>query len=115
MNLEDLKADLEKGDMIYRGVCHDCGVPVESKAIIRKDGAIVVSGGSVYRIKEGTTKPKYFFKCNKCFKRDKTLRNYRECEVYSRVVGYLRPVSGWNKGKKAEYEIRKEFTNTKGT
>lgn len=31
------------------------------------------------------------------------------CEVYTRVVGYLRPVSQWNKGKKAEYEVRKTF------
>jgi len=30
-----------------------------------------------------------------------------ECEVYSRVVGYLRPVSQWNKGKKEEFKIRK--------
>jgi ribonucleoside-triphosphate reductase (formate) len=29
------------------------------------------------------------------------------CEVYSRVVGYLRPVSQWNDGKQAEYEERK--------
>jgi len=31
------------------------------------------------------------------------------CEVYSRVVGYLRPVSQWNRGKKAEYHDRKTF------
>lgn len=31
------------------------------------------------------------------------------CEVYSRIVGYLRPVSQWNKGKKAEFSIRKSF------
>jgi len=31
------------------------------------------------------------------------------CEVYSRVVGYLRPVQQWNKGKKAEYAQRKAF------
>jgi len=31
------------------------------------------------------------------------------CEVYSRVVGYIRPVSQWNRGKKAEYDQRKEF------
>jgi len=31
------------------------------------------------------------------------------CEVYSRIVGYLRPVQNWNEGKKAEYEDRKEF------
>jgi anaerobic ribonucleoside-triphosphate reductase len=30
-------------------------------------------------------------------------------EVYSRVVGYLRPVSQWNKGKKAEWRDRKDF------
>lgn len=32
------------------------------------------------------------------------------CEVYSRVVGYLRPVQSWNKGKKEEYKLRKHFT-----
>jgi len=32
-----------------------------------------------------------------------------ECEVYSRVVGYLRPVSHWNEGKQAEFNLRKTF------
>ena len=31
------------------------------------------------------------------------------CEVYSRIVGYFRPVSDWNEGKKAEFEKRKTF------
>lgn len=31
------------------------------------------------------------------------------CEVFSRVVGYLRPVQCWNKGKKQEYEMRKTY------
>lgn len=31
------------------------------------------------------------------------------CEVYSRVVGYLRPVSQWNDGKLAEFSERKTF------
>ncbi len=31
------------------------------------------------------------------------------CEVYSRIVGYLRPVSQWNEGKQAEYGIREVF------
>ena len=30
-----------------------------------------------------------------------------KCEIWSRVVGYLRPVSQWNKGKKSEYFDRK--------
>jgi len=31
------------------------------------------------------------------------------CEVYSRVVGYLRPVNQWNMGKQEEFKDRKEF------
>jgi anaerobic ribonucleoside-triphosphate reductase len=31
------------------------------------------------------------------------------CEVYSRVVGYLRPVDQWNDGKQAEFAMRKTF------
>ncbi len=31
------------------------------------------------------------------------------CEVYSRVVGYLRPVSQWNQGKQQEFKDRKMF------
>jgi ribonucleoside-triphosphate reductase len=31
------------------------------------------------------------------------------CEVYSRVVGYLRPVDQWNDGKQAEFTIRRTF------
>ena len=30
-------------------------------------------------------------------------------EVYSRVVGYLRPVNQWNRGKQAEFVMRKTF------
>jgi len=37
------------------------------------------------------------FTCPKC---------HAPCEVYTRIVGYLRPVEQWNKGKKAEYDIR---------
>ena len=43
---------------------------------------------------------------------------YPECpkcgestEVYSRVVGFLRPVSQWNKGKQAEFEMREHYDN----
>jgi len=42
------------------------------------------------------------FTCPKC-------EEEQPCEVYSRVVGYLRPVRQWNKGKKAEFTQRLEF------
>ena len=42
------------------------------------------------------------YTCPKCVVKQK-------CEVYSRVVGYIRPVQQWNEGKQAEFEDRKEF------
>ena len=33
----------------------------------------------------------------------------RKCEVYSRIVGFLRPVENWNDGKKAEFHDRKTY------
>ena len=35
------------------------------------------------------------------------------CEVYSRVVGYLSRVQVWNKGKKAEWKVRKTYCSVK--
>lgn len=32
-----------------------------------------------------------------------------ECEVYSRIVGYLRPVSQWNAGKQSEFGLRETY------
>jgi ribonucleoside-triphosphate reductase len=34
----------------------------------------------------------------------------RQTEIYSRVVGYLRPVVQWNDGKQAEFRMRKPFS-----
>ena len=37
----------------------------------------------------------------------------QKTEVYSRVVGYMRPVSSWNKGKRQEFKDRVAFTAPK--
>jgi len=42
------------------------------------------------------------FTCPKCLVE-------QPCEVYSRVVGYLRPVSQWHFGKQEEFRLRKTF------
>jgi len=112
MNIDELKEDLEKGDMTYRGVCHDCGISVTVNAYITEDGAMHIEGGAVYKIRMDL-EDRYFFKCDTCYTKDKELRNFRDCLVYSRVVGYLRPVSGWNPGKLSEFKKRKLFINTK--
>ena len=36
-----------------------------------------------------------------------------ECEIYSRIVGYIRPVSQWNKGKISEFGDRKTYSLNK--
>jgi len=43
--------------------------------------------------------------CPTCKAQKKTT----ECEVYSRVVGYIRPVNQWNKGKQQEFADRRTF------
>ena len=43
-----------------------------------------------------------YFKCPKCIIE-------QPCEVYSRVVGYLRPVQQWNEGKQEEFRQRKTY------
>ena len=50
-----------------------------------------------------------YVNCKDCYQKDSVLRNFKETEVYSRVVGYIRPVKQWNKGKREEYGDRKEF------
>jgi ribonucleoside-triphosphate reductase len=42
------------------------------------------------------------FECPQC-----TVK--QPCEVYSRVVGYIRPVQQWHKGKKQEFKEREEY------
>lgn len=34
----------------------------------------------------------------------------KECEIYTRIMGYFRPVSQYNKGKQSEYNERVWFT-----
>ncbi|QVL37016.1 anaerobic ribonucleoside-triphosphate reductase [Aminirod propionatiphilus] len=33
----------------------------------------------------------------------------QRCQIYSRVVGFLTPISQWNKGKREEFRDRKTF------
>ena len=38
-----------------------------------------------------------------------------KCEVYSRVVGFIRPVSNWNDSKQAEFGDRVKFDEFNGS
>jgi hypothetical protein len=84
-----------------RVICHDCKREIEVKGNEIKNGVMLVyeSGGEKITI----------FKCKDCFEKSQELKNYQPCEVYSKVVGYLRPVQQWNLGKQQEFKERKEY------
>jgi hypothetical protein len=90
--------------MTQKYLCRDCGTKIRFK------GGEILNGKMLAFDTDNNKKDlTYIFKCNSCFEKDPSLTNYQETEVYSRVVGYLRPVKQWNVGKKAEYGERKNF------
>ena len=105
MQITELQKQLEIEDISFNGNCHDCGVPVNVLCTI-KNGKLVISGGAVYN---PLNNEQYFFKCDECFQNNKILRNWQKCEVYSRAIGYLRPVSQWNVGKQEEWKMRVNY------
>jgi len=86
---------------VENNICHDCAkeISIENEEI----------KGGVYLEYENGDKKINIFKCDGCYEKNKALTNYQPCEVYSRVVGYIRPVQQWHKGKKQEYSERQEF------
>ena len=109
MKLEDLKG-LEDDDLVYQGKCCDCRAPVSVLISVTKEDVTTIEGGAVYKVKQGFMGDEIFLKCDACFNEDRTLRNFKKTEVFSRAIGYLRPINQWNKGKVEEFKMRKEFT-----
>lgn len=108
MKIDDLFEKMKSGTPVqFKGVCCDCNSEVEIQAHILGD-SIVIDGGAVFAPPAAWNhQDMYMFKCQKCFEKDSKF--YPKTEVYSRVVGYMRPVSQWNDGKKAEFDTRKTF------
>ena len=109
MKKQDLEQFFKKAKtnkLAFEGHCHKCNCPVTVKVDIEDDGKLTIVGGAVYY--SGQPKALYF-KCDKCFAKNSELRNFQPCLVYSRVVGFYRPVGDWNEGKQAEFKARKTF------
>ena len=83
---------------IKKYFCHDC------KKQLTKDEKVIP-----FEV-EGDC----FIKCEKCYQKDPNLRNFRKTEVYSRVVGYIRPTNQWNEGKREEFDDRKTYKANPG-
>lgn len=77
-----------------RVVCHDCG-----KVLKKGDEYVCFT-------KE---EENYLIKCKECYEKDPVMRDFQECDIYSRVVGFHTPTRRWNKGKAEEWKDRKTF------
>ena len=87
--------------------CHDCGKEINMVGQTLENG--------VYLTYEHNGEKVNVFKCNDCYGKNPSLTNFQKCEVYSRVVGYIRPVQQWHKGKKQEFQDRVEYNMPGGT
>lgn len=109
--LKQIMGDAE--EVCFNGKCHDCGVETDVVAGIEGD-KLITSGGAVYKVPPPSIREdNIFIKCEDCFNAKPYISNFRKCEVYSRVVGYLRPVAQFNKGKKAEWKARVKYDANK--
>lgn len=108
MKIETLRNMLHaKTPLNFDGNCCCCGNATTVTASI-DDTEITISGGSVFTPpSEWNCPDAYLIKCQPCWERDPQF--YPKTEVYSRSVGYYRPISQWNPGKQAEFRSREMF------
>jgi hypothetical protein len=87
-------------------VCIDCGKEfiLNAERVEDEEGnqSLDLTGGVV-----GKRDHQYLCKCDECFEKDNNFGS--ECEVYSRVVGYIRPVKLMNDAKREEFSMRKTY------
>lgn len=91
------------------GKCQKCKslvdlVIFESEMEVYGNGGMIVSA-EPHPIPE--------FKCTTCLEEDNYRISPTRCETFSRVCGYLRPINNWNPGKKAEWNERVTYNNSK--
>jgi ribonucleoside-triphosphate reductase len=85
------------------------GEQVEDTEAVR---SLVRTVADNYRLPYFTLTPTFSVCCNHGYlkgRREICPTCGEETEVYSRIVGYLRPVKQWNDGKQAEFRVRKTF------
>lgn len=104
--IEQLIVKYNVGDYEFNGNCDICKCNVSLQISIKEfkndriNAKITGGAGIGFDIKKGNHFEKLM--CDECFESSKP-------EIYSRVVGYLRPIKQWNTGKRMEFENRKNF------
>lgn len=99
-----MKTNSEKYYGVKKLYCWDCSKVIE----VNDDGSLI--DAEALRVAEGSEgTPSIVIKCKTCYKESNKVIIPQACEVYSRVVGYMRPINQWNEGKQEEFKDRKEF------
>lgn len=88
--------------------CHDCHVKMKFK----RTG--MIANGKLLKYQHNGDYI-FVYKCDQCYTENPSLTKFQRNEVYTRVVGYLRPVQQFNEGKKLEYKQRKTYDTNKKT
>jgi anaerobic ribonucleoside-triphosphate reductase len=105
--LEKLFADNpDYSELAWEGLCQVC--QKETKVVISLSSTgFTITGGAVYQPTQlpGQT----FLKCPECYQSSAALDRFVPCEVYARIVGYMRPLSQWHSAKQEEFKTRKMF------
>lgn len=82
--------------------CVDCHEKFDLNLERISETEIKIKNGAI-----GKLNKEYHCKCDSCFEQNKHFGP--KTEIYSRVVGYLRPIENWNPSKRDEFAMRKPF------
>ena len=85
------------------GKCQTCAKEV-SILVFKKGLEIEGNGGIVKGVDE-----RPLFKCTECLEKDGGRISSQRTEIFTRVVGYLRPIQAFNKGKIEEFKMRTNY------
>jgi len=94
----------EQAKLGFDGSCHDAGKRS------RSEWRLPLRASRSAAVRYTSRSPAYFLpNARRVSKRIHTSRIIAAAKVYSRVVGYLRPIEQWNEGKQAEFRERKAY------
>ncbi len=111
LELQDPLQSLYTGGTVFHGFLGETPTPEATKQLVRKIA-------ENFHLPYYTLTPTF----SVCPEHGYIAGEHRECpvcgertEIYSRIVGYLRPVEQWNDGKRAEFADRKTYTTAPAT
>jgi len=93
-------------ELSWEGKCQVCQKETAVIATLSASG-FTITGGAVYHPVQ--LPDQTFLKCDMCLSKSPVLSRFVPCEVYARIVGYMRPTSQWSGAKVEEFKARKTF------